>query len=251
MTLALGLSLGLHAAVFTGLKLLPTHPTVPGAADHPPATLTLVEIGEENPPASEGFRSKTPNETHPSPIEPLLAPEPALHEAPTPVEPIPEQVVEAPAPLDDQSAGQESAGNDSEAAPTPTPDAGPAVTPLQPSITTAVATADAALRIGSAQTTAPVAATADALPTYRFNPKPAYPAMARRHHQEGLVVLHVVVTPEGRPASVRVSQSSGYPLLDDAAQSAVCRWRFTPGRVGWRAVTRDVQVPIQFNLVEH
>lgn len=80
------------------------------------------------------------------------------------------------------------------------------------------------------------------------NPAPAYPEAARRARQEGLVLLEVAVSSEGRAARVDVRDSSGYPILDRAAREAVRDWRFQPARFGAVAVESVVEVPVRFRL---
>src|SRR5581483_5778475 len=66
---------------------------------------------------------------------------------------------------------------------------------------------------------------------YGTNPRPDYPLVARRLGMEGVVVLAVVVAPDGRAAEVRVARSSGFAPLDDSAVRTVReRWRFVPAR---------------------
>ncbi|MBO0710576.1 MAG: energy transducer TonB [Acetobacteraceae bacterium] len=57
------------------------------------------------------------------------------------------------------------------------------------------------------------------------NIPPRYPPVAARLGEQGLVVILVGVQPDGR-ANAEVYQSSGFPLLDEAARDAVARWRF-------------------------
>lgn len=57
------------------------------------------------------------------------------------------------------------------------------------------------------------------------NIPPRYPPVAARLGEQGLVVILVDVQPDGT-ADVAVFQSSGFPLLDEAARDAVARWRF-------------------------
>lgn len=83
---------------------------------------------------------------------------------------------------------------------------------------------------------------------YLQNPKPVYPPMSRRLGEEGKVVLRVRVSAQGQALSVEVRQSSGFTRLDDAARSAVERWRFVPARQGEQAVEAWVLVPLTFTL---
>ncbi|HNC96835.1 MAG TPA: energy transducer TonB [Myxococcota bacterium] len=91
-----------------------------------------------------------------------------------------------------------------------------------------------------------VAARFDA--NYLHNPKPVYPAIARRNGEEGKVLLKVRVSADGNALDVEVKQSSGYPRLDTAAREAVQRWRFVAARRGDEVVESSVVVPITFSL---
>ena len=80
----------------------------------------------------------------------------------------------------------------------------------------------------------------------RSNPRPEYPARAKREHQEGVSLVSVEISPEGYPVNVTIERSSGFPLLDDAAVRGVRRWRFEPPSAPGRTV---VTQPIHLNLV--
>lgn len=83
---------------------------------------------------------------------------------------------------------------------------------------------------------------------YLNNPAPVYPPMLRRTGEEGKVVLRVFVTAEGAAGNVQVLHSSGSPLFDEAALTAVRKWRFVPARRGDTPIAEWVQVPIEFRL---
>jgi protein TonB len=83
---------------------------------------------------------------------------------------------------------------------------------------------------------------------YLNNPKPVYPGIARRRHWEGLVLLRVYVTADGRCGEVSVQRSSGHDVLDEAALDAVKKWRFVPAKRGDAAQASWVTVPIEFQL---
>ena len=84
---------------------------------------------------------------------------------------------------------------------------------------------------------------------YGTNPLPPYPLVARRLGKEGVVLLEVLVAPDGRAADVRMIRSSGFAPLDESAMTTVReRWRFVPARRDGVAVESRVTVPIRFRL---
>ncbi len=83
---------------------------------------------------------------------------------------------------------------------------------------------------------------------YLNNPKPAYPAQARKMGIEGRVTLKVFVSKEGKPLHIEVAESSGHDLLDKAAFDAVKNWRFVPARKGDVPYDEWVHVPVAFVL---
>src|SRR5437879_3483898 len=84
---------------------------------------------------------------------------------------------------------------------------------------------------------------------YGANPLPPYPLVARRLGKEGVVLLEVLVAPDGRAADVRMIRSSGFAPLDESAMTTVReRWRFVPARRDGVAVESRVTVPIRFRL---
>jgi protein TonB len=61
--------------------------------------------------------------------------------------------------------------------------------------------------------------------------------------------LAVQIDATGRPESVNVKTSSGYPRLDRAAVEAVRRWRFKPAtREDGKPIPALVEIPVQFKL---
>ncbi len=87
-----------------------------------------------------------------------------------------------------------------------------------------------------------------AKPNYLKNPEPDYPPRAKQRGQQGLVLLEVRVTAKGRAAEITIKQSSGHPLLDEAATKAVRDWEFEPAKVGLIAVESRIEVPIRYRL---
>lgn len=66
-------------------------------------------------------------------------------------------------------------------------------------------------------------------PIVGTNQPPQYPALARRRHWEGTVVLGIDCDADGVVQLVSVLRSSGHQVLDDAAVAAVRQWRFAAG----------------------
>lgn len=93
-------------------------------------------------------------------------------------------------------------------------------------------------------------ALSDVLPSYRRNPAPVYPWLARQRGEEGTVVLRVEVLPTGRCGRLDVRASSGSTLLDTAALHTVKGWQFKPARRGQLPVAVWVEIPITFELID-
>lgn len=85
---------------------------------------------------------------------------------------------------------------------------------------------------------------------YLKNPVPSYPMVARRMGWQGRVVLNVEVLANGLPGQVKLQQSSGHDVLDNAAIKAVSGWRFVAARQNGQAVAKWFLVPIPFILRE-
>jgi protein TonB len=83
---------------------------------------------------------------------------------------------------------------------------------------------------------------------YLNNPPPVYPRAAQRLNQQGRVLLRVHVLANGQVGSAEIKQSSGTPLLDEAALNAVKAWTFAPAKRGSTPVDGWATVPIDFKL---
>jgi periplasmic protein TonB len=129
------------------------------------------------------------------------------------------------------------------APPSPRPRPAPKPSAPQPLSPAAAATAAATPVADTAPASEPqwAAGSAD-------NPWPVYPVASRRLREEGEVRLRVHVSGDGRAAEIQIVQSSGFPRLDQAARSAVLRWRFVPARRGADTIDAWVLVPIAFTI---
>jgi periplasmic protein TonB len=87
-----------------------------------------------------------------------------------------------------------------------------------------------------------------AAPLYADNPPPAYPERARRNGWSGEVLVKVAVDASGEVTATDLENSSGHPILDEAALAAVRNWHFVPARQGSRPLPWEVLVPIRFRL---
>ncbi len=87
-----------------------------------------------------------------------------------------------------------------------------------------------------------------ASPAYAKNPNPPYPRAARRRGYEGIVLLKVLVSREGRVDDLLVFKSSGHAVLDRSAVKAVREWLFEPGNIDGKPAKMWVKVPVRFEL---
>lgn len=85
---------------------------------------------------------------------------------------------------------------------------------------------------------------------YLNNPLPLYPMVARRMGWQGKVVLNVEVLESGLPGQIKLYQSSGRDVLDNAAIQAVRGWKFVAARQNGVTVAKWFLVPIPFILKE-
>jgi TonB family protein len=76
----------------------------------------------------------------------------------------------------------------------------------------------------------------------------SYPDVARRANMEGNVVVAYIINEDGDVTDVRLKRSSGFPVLDEAACSAVWGFRYTPAsRDGVLTPVREL-VQLRFQL---
>jgi protein TonB len=80
------------------------------------------------------------------------------------------------------------------------------------------------------------------------NRKPEYPSLSRRYGEQGTVVLRVFVKADGTAGEIRLKTSSGFPLLDKSAISAVQDWRFNPATSDGKAYAEWYQISFPFKL---
>lgn len=83
---------------------------------------------------------------------------------------------------------------------------------------------------------------------YLIAPAPRYTRSTRQARLQGVVLLWVLIDPEGRPKEVRVHRSSGHEQLDRQGREAVMAAQFKPYRRNGVALSAQVIVPVEFSL---
>ena len=68
---------------------------------------------------------------------------------------------------------------------------------------------------------------------------PQYPELARKVNAKGVVKIEVVITPAGSIRSTRVI--GGHPLLVNAAEDAVRKWKYEPA-------SEETTTVVEFNF---
>lgn len=81
---------------------------------------------------------------------------------------------------------------------------------------------------------------------YLQNRMPVYPPAARAAGEEGVVLLRVMVNPQGRAQAAEIYRSSGHARLDEAARQAVLGWAYVAAERGRRPVMSWTLIPIRF-----
>ena len=233
---SLAVSVLLHGAALAVLMQLSAPPLPPLATIIPVALVSL-----------PGGGGGPKGEDVGPPPGPIVAAAPV---APAPVAPAlpPAKVAKAPKPV----------ARVTKPAPAPTPAAEPGPTVADASSGTGSASAAGTAASGGGGGGSATGGGGDgsggdgsggARVAYGQNPLPPYPVVARRLGMEGVVLLDVLVAPDGSAADVRLARSSGHQQLDDSAVRTVReRWRFVPARRNGAAVESRVTVPIRFRL---
>jgi TonB family protein len=80
---------------------------------------------------------------------------------------------------------------------------------------------------------------------HRVNPE--YPEVAKKARIQGVVILEAAISNEGTVESVKVLRGV-HPVLDQAAQNAVRKWRYKPATYNGRPVKVKSTVSVNFKL---
>jgi TonB family protein len=73
-------------------------------------------------------------------------------------------------------------------------------------------------------------------------PVPRYPYQALRNRWESTMLVDMHLRRDGAVKDVKILQSTGHKVLDDAARIAFRQWRFKPGGVD------HVRIPVTYSL---
>jgi len=85
-------------------------------------------------------------------------------------------------------------------------------------------------------------------PTINYKVLPNYPAAALEQGLTGTVVFSIYIGNDGQPQKIETKTSSGIKELDEAAQTALNQWRFSPATQGGPAVASWFEVPVKFEV---
>ena len=221
---ALGFAFGLHMLGFIlGPMLLQTksHQAI---TPPQPLTVSLIEqavpVGVAPTPPMSKLSKNTPV-TSPAPRN---MPEPVVQSV---VQPVPRPVAaQATVAENAPKAVMEAAASTSAPAPAPAPAVVTAV-PVQQAVKTAVSL-DASYA--------------------NSNPRPPYPAIARRLGEEGTVYMRVLVATDGSADKVELKKSSGSQTLDQSALETIKKWKFNPAKIDGKPVAEWYETRWTFKL---
>jgi protein TonB len=79
------------------------------------------------------------------------------------------------------------------------------------------------------------------------NIAPSFPVEASRKHQYGIVIMDIDIAVDGHVTNVRVTRSSGFPLLDNAARTRLLTWHFHPATKDGIPTANTIPFEIHFD----
>jgi len=78
--------------------------------------------------------------------------------------------------------------------------------------------------------------------------QPVYPESAKSAGISGIVILHAIISKDGKPLSLRVMNSQIDPDLARSAVEAVSQWRYTPTLLNGERIEVDTSIKVNFSL---
>ncbi|MDR3691465.1 MAG: energy transducer TonB [Fimbriimonas sp.] len=85
-------------------------------------------------------------------------------------------------------------------------------------------------------------------PQQDYCPQPVIPDDLRNETLEKDFVAMFTVGPDGKPTTVKMTQSTGNPELDDIALKTAKQWRFKPATIDGTGVESKVKLTIEFRV---
>jgi len=77
-----------------------------------------------------------------------------------------------------------------------------------------------------------------------------YPKLAQKRNWQGKVMLSLRVTANGKINNVRIKNSSGYSVLDQAAINSLIKVGYLPQVSSWLPYDIDLKLPVLYQLTE-
>jgi periplasmic protein TonB len=270
--LSLLVAAGGHAAVLFGLEVGSARPSgplpeayievslsaAPGLPNDDSIFTATLPNDDSRAPHAEEETIEEIFEVSPTPADPEssvaeVAPEPEI---------IPEQEMEVPVIQEPEVVAEAEVALPAleippAIAPAAVTDPAPAAPP-EPALTAVPAPAPtrATPALASLASTVPQAAFGPAGSAGEYHPtdvyftrqvRPEY-TEARKLGQEGLVIVRAFINSRGRTDHVEVTQTSGFPLLDEAARRAAEQSRYRPAYFEKKPVPARVEIPYRFVL---
>ncbi|WP_449427940.1 M56 family metallopeptidase [Rhodanobacter umsongensis] len=85
--------------------------------------------------------------------------------------------------------------------------------------------------------------------TFNSRVPPHYPESAIKNHEQGTVILMVLVGTDGKPLKVEVDPATqATPDLINAASNAAMQWHFNPAMKNGKPIESYAKVPVNFSL---
>ncbi len=224
---ALLISIATHVAVVMALNHQDATPrTIHMGSIQAPVALSFSTVSQPEPQVAEPIEEVVPEPVKPEVVtKPPEKAKPVLPKKPKPEKP--RQVKEKPKPVKEKPKKVEKKPK--------------SVEPKKPAVQRTVTEKSQSPGLSNE----PVMVTE---PAIRNWVEPRYPRLAQRRNQQGVVMLDVIVDEQGNPVTVNVLESSGYPILDEAAVDAVKRWSFQPEQRNRQFVKSRVHIPVVFEI---
>ncbi len=81
-----------------------------------------------------------------------------------------------------------------------------------------------------------------------YNPKPAYPVIARKRRITGYVDLDLTINEKGKITDFSIVKSYGHPTFGQETAKVISKWRFPPPRIKGKRVLVTYRYRVNFRL---